>query len=154
MAKLSRKEIALVHIAAKAAGVDKVQDEELYKATLLAHGGADSASKLSREGFNALLKYFETCGFKSRRQYKHSYKGRPRNMNSHTSRAQQLQKIEALLTIGKKPWSYADALAKRICRNDDGRPIEKIVWVPDDQLYKIITALRKQAQREGWELDD
>lgn len=58
----------------------------------------------------------------------------------------QLQKIEALLTIGAKPWAYADALAKRICK------VELLSWVPDSELYKIITALRKQAQREGWDL--
>ena len=75
-------------------------------------------------------------------------------MDKHSSRDQQLQKIEALLTIGKKPWSYADALAKRICRNDDNRPIEKIAWVPTEQLYKVITALRMQAKREGWDLEE
>jgi phage gp16-like protein len=65
---------------------------------------------------------------------------------SYNSRAAQLAKIEALLTIGGKPWAYGDALAKRICK------VERIAWVPDRDLYKIITALRMQAKREGWDL--
>ncbi|MDD5044838.1 MAG: regulatory protein GemA [Candidatus Omnitrophica bacterium] len=154
MSKLTNKEIGLVHIAAKAAGVDKANDPELYKATLIAHGGADSASKLTRAGYEKVMKHFETCGFKRKRQWKKGYKGRPGNMERNDSRAKQLQKIEALLTIGKKPWAYADGIAKRICRNPDGRPVERVAWVPDGQLYKIITALRHQARREGWELNE
>jgi phage gp16-like protein len=72
---------------------------------------------------------------------------RPHNIDAgRHSRQAQLQKIEALLTVGGKPWGYADALAIRICK------VEKLAWVPANQLYKIITALRKQAQREGWDL--
>ena len=40
----------------------------------------------------------------------------PQNMAGGESRALQLQKIEALLTIGKLPWSYADAIAKQSAR--------------------------------------
>ena len=152
MAKLSRNEIALVHIAAKAVGIDKAKDMELYKATLLAHGGADSASKLTRAGYIRLMDHFKLCGFKPTRRK--GFKGRPKNMDKHTSRAQQLQKIEALLTIGKKPWAYADGIAKRVCKNEDGRPFERIAWVPTEQLYKVITALRMQAKREGWKLEE
>jgi phage gp16-like protein len=65
---------------------------------------------------------------------------------SQASRARQLEKIEALLTIGGKSWAYGDAMAKRICK------VDKITWVADGDLYKIITALRKQAQRDGWDL--
>jgi phage gp16-like protein len=48
--------------------------------------------------------------------------------------------------VGNRPWSYADALAKRICK------VDKIIWVPGDQLHKVIAALRYQARREGWDL--
>ena len=60
------------------------------------------------------------------------YPGRPKNMD-HGSRAAQLKKIEALLTVGKKEWKYAHTLAQRICKAD------RIEWVPDHLLYKIIT---------------
>lgn len=72
------------------------------------------------------------------------YPGKPKNVP--LDRKAQIGKIEALLTVGGKEWNYAHSLAKRICKSD------RIEWVPDGQLYKIITALRKQAQREGWDL--
>jgi phage gp16-like protein len=70
---------------------------------------------------------------------------RPKNMETGT-RAEQLKKIEALLTIGGLPWSYADAIAKQM------RLADKIQWVESADLYRIITALRKRAQKEGWDL--
>jgi phage gp16-like protein len=70
---------------------------------------------------------------------------RPHNIKG-TSRSAQLKKIEALLTIGARPWKYADVLARQICK------VDTIAWVKDEALYKIITALRKQALREGWDL--
>lgn len=78
-------------------------------------------------------------------QYRTRYPGRPKNIE-RGSRADQLKKIEALLTVGKRPWTYADAIAKRVCK------VDKVPWVPDDELYKVITALRIQAKREGWDL--
>jgi hypothetical protein len=80
-------------------------------------------------------------GAVSRRPYPH----RPRNID-HGDRADQLGKIEALLTVGKKPWAYADAIAKRVCK------IDKVEWVTTGELYKIIAALTYQAKREGWDL--
>jgi phage gp16-like protein len=72
---------------------------------------------------------------------------KPHNLKTgRLSRQAQLQKIEALLTIGGKSWSYADALALRICK------VEKLAWVPESELYKVISALRYQAKREGWNL--
>lgn len=78
---------------------------------------------------------------------KKSYPKRPKNMDKPgESRADQLGKIEALLTIGKLPWSYADAIAKQM------RLADKVQWVATGDLYRIITALTKKAQKEGWDL--
>jgi hypothetical protein len=83
------------------------------------------------------------------------YPGRPKNMGpmgppsarnevaAWNSRAAQMQKIEALLAEAKRPWSYADSLAQRICKTT------KLQWVSTDLLYKIITALQKDAERHG-----
>ena len=61
-----------------------------------------------------------------------------------TTQTPQLLKIHALLTAGRRPLSYGDVLARQICR------VDRLEWVPEADLYKIITALRKQADREGW----
>lgn len=78
---------------------------------------------------------------------KRNYPNRPKNMdNPGESRADQLGKIEALLTIGKLSWTYADAIAKQM------RLADKVQWVATENLYKVITALTKKAQKEGWDL--
>lgn len=75
------------------------------------------------------------------------FSGRPNNMDRGGSRAEQLKKIEALLTIGKKPWGYADAIAKNVCK------VDKVQWVETENLYRIISALTYQAKRQGWDLE-
>jgi phage gp16-like protein len=131
-------ELAKIHIAKKQLGMD----DDTYRIMLANVAGVSSAGDLGQDGRQAVLDHLKKIGFKQ------TIKGRPHNMEVKGSRAAQLKKIEALLTIGKKSWSYADALAKRICKTD------KIAWVEADQLYKIITALQKHAQRAGWELKE
>lgn len=131
-------DLAKIHIAKKQLGID----DDTYRLMIQNIGGVASAGDLNQAGRHAVLDHLKKIGFKQ------TFKGRPKNMEERGSRAAQLKKIEALLTIGKRPWSYADALAKRICK------VDKIAWVESDQLYKVITALRKQAKREGWDLNE
>jgi len=78
---------------------------------------------------------------------KKSYPKRPKNMDTPgESRDAQLGKIEALLTIGGLSWAYADAIAKQM------RLADKVQWVAEKDLFRIITALTKKAQKEGWDL--
>lgn len=143
---ISPKQIQLIHVAKSKLGLTDAD----YR-TMLANYGVRSSKDLSFAQASLLIDELKEKGFELK------VKGRPKNMPpfgryGKVSRDRQLKKIEALLTTGNKPWAYADALARAICRNDDGTPIERLAWVPDDQLYKIITALRKQAQRDDWDL--
>lgn len=120
--------------------------EENYRDTILtiSAGRADSSKELTPPERQRLISQLSG---QAGEQPRNSYPGRPRNMDKPgESRADQLGKVEALLTIGKLPWSYADAIAKQM------RLADKIAWVKDGDLYKIITALRKKAQKEGWDL--
>jgi phage gp16-like protein len=54
-----------------------------------------------------------------------------------------MRKIGAQLTEAGYPWSYADALAKRICKRDS------INFCDGAELSKIIAALNKDAQRRA-----
>jgi len=135
-------EIAKIHIAKSYLGLD----ETAYRTMLKEIGGNASSAKLTPAGRRKVLNHLAALGWQPKGK---KIGKRPHNMQrgkGRTSRTAQLEKIEALLTIGGKPWGYADALAKRICK------VEKMIWVPEDELYKIITALYKQAQREGWDL--
>ena len=137
-------ELAKIHVLKKELGLD----DDAYRDILFCQTRKNSAGQLTPVERSRVLKHL-----KSLQERAQGYPGRPANMDikkaknlSQLSRAAQLEKIEALLTVGKKPWAYADALAKAICK------IDRVAWVPDGDLYKIITALRKQAQRDGWDL--
>jgi len=134
--KWRQQELAKIHIAKKQLGMD----DGTYRQMLSNIAGVRSAADLSPAARKDVIAHLKSVGFVQKT------KGKPKNMTGGGSQAAQLEKIEALLTIGSKPWSYADALAKRICK------VEKVAWVKVEELYKIITALRKQAQREGWDL--
>lgn len=132
-------ELARIHIAKKDLGMN---DDE-YRTMLHMVTGKSSAGDLTARQRYAVLDHL-----KSLKEGVKKYPGRPNNMDGIASRDRQLGKIEALLTIGGKSWAYGDALAKRICK------VDKLTWVEDADLYKIIAALRKQAKREGWDLNE
>ncbi|BDV42420.1 hypothetical protein GURASL_13430 [Geotalea uraniireducens] len=128
--------------------------DDNYRDTILdiSKGRTDSSKELSERQRQELIGRLSVlAGEEPRRTWqprdKKSYPGRPKNMDKPGhSRAEQLGKIEALLTVGGKAWAYADAIAKAVCK------VDRVAWVTTGDLYKIITALRKQAKREGWDL--
>ncbi|MGE4545814.1 MAG: gp16 family protein [Pedobacter sp.] len=139
-----RAELAKIHIAKKDLGMT----DDDYTTMLMAITDKTSAGDITARQRQEVLEHLVSLGFKNDRK-----RGRPANMErkpsqaeEQVSRAKQLEKIEALLTVGEKPWGYADALAARICK------VDRVAWVATVDLYKIITALRKQAKREGWDL--
>ena len=141
------KQIQKIHVLKGKLGLDD-PDYRL----LLAHYGVDSSKKMNVQSAKRLIDDLEgkavsagvwQKGGSSKRSGK-----RPHNMEGTSSRAAQLRKIEALLTIGGKSWNYANALAKRICK------VDSVTFVQDHNLYKLIAALRLLGQREGWPLND
>lgn len=129
-------ELAKIHIAQKQLNID----DDTYRDMLFIVAGVNSAADLDAAGRRAVLDRLSADGFSRGR-------GRPKNIDKHVpGKAAQLAKIEALLTVGGKPWAYAEGIAKRMCK------VDKIAWVKPRDLYKIITALRMQAKREGWDL--
>jgi len=124
----------------------------------ISNGKCSSSTDLSRQQRQELISRLSMLAgetsptFQSRRgpgggYDKRTYPKRPKNMDNHgQSRDEQLKKIEALLTVGKKEWPYADGIARKICK------VDKVQWVETHALYKIIAALTYQAKREGWDL--
>lgn len=131
-------ELARIHIAKKKLGMS----DDDYRTMLYQQTGKESAGKLTARERYIVLDHMKSL----QEGPKKSYPGRPNNMDGQSSRDRQLGKIEALLTVGNKSWGYADSLAQRICG------VDFVAWVPDNELYKIITALRKQGERDGWDL--
>jgi phage gp16-like protein len=137
--------LARVHILVKELGMD----DDAYRQALHDAFGVRSCRDLNE----AELAHFADClarGLPKKNPQRRSagggYPGRPRNIRpgpAETSRSAQLRKIEALLAEAGYPWSYADALAQRICK------VERTAFVPEHELYKIITALELDARRHG-----
>jgi len=139
-----KAELARIHIAR----AEKGMSDDEYRYMLHTVAGVTSAADLDARGRRAVLDHL--CENPPRPPFhkggRFPYPGEPKNMDRFGDKKAQLEKIRALLTVGGKPWAYAHALARNICK------VDKIEWVKVGDLYKIITALRKQAQREGWDL--
>lgn len=130
------KLLAKVHILIKDLGMD----DETYRAMLENSFGVNSAGKLNMVVLRQLVMSLGRSANQQKRRK--SYPGRPHNVET-TERGPQLAKIEALLTEAGREWAYADTLAQRICK------VEMVAWVETGELYKIISALVKDAQRNG-----
>lgn len=127
-----RRELAKIHLGAKQLGMDR----EAYEHMLWTIARVKSAAALDASGRARVLDHLKACGFKPKTA------GRPHNIRSSDRRAQ-LGKIEAFLAEAKRPWSYADALAKRLCK------VDALTFCNTEQLGKIIAALAYDAQRHG-----
>lgn len=127
-----RRELAKIHLAAKQLGMDRAAYEEM----LWTVARTKSAGALDAAGRARVLDHLKACGFKPKTA------GRPHNIRSSDRRAQ-LGKIEAFLAEAKRPWSYADALAKRLCK------VDSLTFCNAEQLGDIIAALAYDAQRHG-----
>ena len=59
--QLSRKQIALLHVAKRDLGLD----DDDYRAILARYGGCESAADLDLYGFDNVIRYFTALGFRS-----------------------------------------------------------------------------------------
>lgn len=140
------RQLARIHIAKKQLNLS----DDIYRGILLQVGGVESAKDLEEAGRAKVLDHFRQLGFeydggkhKPRGKAIPAYPGRPTNMDDE-DRGPMLRKIEALLTIGHKPWGYADGIAKRVCK------IQKVSWCRPAELYAVVGVLASNAKRYGW----
>jgi len=129
-----KTELAMIHVAKKALALE----DDVYRSIVAKVTGKASAAELDAAGRKALIDHFKKLGFKviAKRA------GRPRPAVA-ADRQVYIRKIEAQLAEGKRPWGYADVMAKRICG------IDRIDWCEPSDLLKIIAALTYDARRHG-----
>ncbi|WP_124076126.1 gp16 family protein [Burkholderia gladioli] len=130
--QIAKSTLAKIHVAKKQLGMS----DEDYRAMLRSVGGVDSAKDLSPLGANKVLKHLERCGFAPKRS-----PGRRPVVS--INREAQLSKIEALLAQAGRTWTYADAMAKRICK------VDRVQFCDGEMLGKLIAALSIDAKRRA-----
>ncbi|MGS0980620.1 gp16 family protein [Burkholderia glumae] len=130
--QIAKSTLAKIHVAKK----QLAMSEDDYRAMLRSVGGVDSAKDLSPAGAHQVLKHLERCGFTPK-----ATTGR-RPVVAITREAQ-IGKIEAQLTAAGRPWSYADAMARRICK------VDAVQFCDGDMLSKLIAALSIDAKRRS-----
>lgn len=134
--KVGRREIALVHIAAKQLGLD----DDTYRMTLR-RVGVESSKDLTQAQYRELMEHYERCGFKVEPKTK---KGVRRDrFRGSSDKAELMGKIKALLTVMKLPDTYADGIARQMF----GRG--KVEWCTPKELHSVVVALVKRQRKQG-----
>ena len=147
-------QLAKIHIAKKDLGLS----DDIYREILSGRFNVASARDLTDRQANELLSYFRSLGWRAKppktggrktedgrrkaddRGRRAEGGGRPKNMGS-AGRGPLLEKIEAQLSAARRPWAYADGIARRVCK------VDRVAWCTPQQLRKIVAALNYDAKR-------
>jgi phage gp16-like protein len=123
--------MGVIHTLAKKAGLD----DDTYRAMLLQHGGEDSCRKMGKAALERVCAHLRSV---TGAPVPTEHPGRPTNMQERP----QLTKIEALLADQGLPWSYANAIAKRMFG------IDRVQLCEGEQLAAIIAALHVRQKKQ------
>jgi len=144
----SKRLVQKIHIAAKQLGIADDDGDAAhlssYRNLLKDITGKTSTTKMNLPELQRVMDHLKSCGFKAQKKVG-TFPGRPNNINTEPM----LQKIEALLTVQRLPWSYADAIAKQMFK------IERVAWLKAaTQFSAVITALTERAKKSGMDVEE
>lgn len=117
--------------------------EEAYRAMLLRITGKNSCAVMDIGELERVADEMRRFGFKPSTSTAREKHGRPHLRR--TTAAAMMDKVEALLADGGYHWNYAHAMARRMF----GR--EKVEYLDNDQLHKLVAALQIYANRRKGE---
>lgn len=126
-------QLAKIHLAKKQLGLD----DDTYRAILARVCGVKSAADLNARQMPLVLQEFQRLGWKP---VKTNQGKRP---NPAASKAALMGKIEAQLSTANRSWAYADGMAQHMFK------VEKVDWLDEKQLLRLIQALAIDARRHG-----
>ncbi|MBZ9574395.1 regulatory protein GemA [Modicisalibacter sp. MOD 31.J] len=132
---ISKGKLAQIHIAKSQLGLG---DDE-YRAILARVAGVSSAKQLTNRNVGAVITEFQRLGWTP----KPARKAGRRAPRPPATRQAVMAKVEALLTDAGRPWAYADGMAQRMFQT------ERVDWLDDDQLQRLMQALIIDAKRHG-----
>ncbi|AOY43448.1 hypothetical protein AOT82_1069 [Psychrobacter sp. AntiMn-1] len=123
----------LVHIGKNKLGLDDgTYREMLYQVT-----GKNSSKDCTAAALRKVVDHMEQHGFTVTPAKKHQAK----KPDAAAAKKALVDKIEALLTDGAKPWEYAESMAKHMYK------VDALTFCTPRQLRGIITALTKHNQK-------
>jgi phage gp16-like protein len=135
-----RRDLASIHIAKKATGIA----DDIYRVKLQEIGGVDSAADLDQAGRAKLLGYFKTIGWQPTGTKGTGTIKRPKRPTPAVEVAAQCRKVRAqLISLGKYPDTYADAIAKKAFN------VDFFEWCTPEQLHKLTAMLAIEQKRKG-----
>ena len=129
-----RAQIARIHLQFKQLGLDdEVRRDVMHRL----NGVRSTAAMDARERGKVL-------DFLTRQLGAKRHQRRPHNLDSTIApQVPSLRKIEAFLAEAQRPWTYADAMAKRIVR------VECCTFLDEEGAQKVLQALWYDARRHG-----
>lgn len=130
---ISKGKLAQIHIARQQLGLS---DDE-YRAILARTAGVSSAKQLTNRNVGNVLHEFRRLGFVPKPAKKAGRKA----PKPPATRLRIMNKVEALLAEAGRPWGYADGMARHMFR------VERVDWLDDDQLQRLMQALIIDAKR-------
>jgi phage gp16-like protein len=144
MSKLARdhrnSDVIKIQIARKQL---HLTDEE-YLTILQTYGGVQSSKDLDHEGRKRVLAYLERLGFKPKAA---ASAKRPSRPTPSADALPLVRRIRAqLISLDRKPDSYADGIAKQMLGDAAPRFFE---WLSPRDLEKVSQALTYQQNRTG-----
>lgn len=137
---ISKGKLAQIHIAKAQLGLS----DEDYRAILARTAGVSSAKQLTNRTVGGVMHELRRLGFTPKPAKKAGRKA-PR---PPATRKVVMNKVEALLAHAGRPWAYADGMAQRMFQ------VQRIDWIDDDQLQRLMQALIIDAKRQGRYPDD
>ena len=134
------RELARIHILAKDLRLDRGEYEDLLFALARVRTAAALGDAGRRQVLDHLAKLARKVAIKDPANAAMTHGIKP---DVPAERQGQIGKIEALLADARRPWNYAESLAKRICK------VDALRFCTAQQLGKIISALSYDAKRRA-----
>ena len=100
--------------------------------------GVASSKHLTQTMLDEAMKHFEKLGFAPKRKFY-----RPAG-----SKQRLLWKVAAILKELKRGDDYADSIAGRMFKNDDGQPVRSYRWLDARQLHSLVASLTYHQKRK------
>lgn len=135
-----KADLARIHIAKKALGMN---DDE-YRDVMFAVARVRSSAELDFTGRKRLIEHFVKCGWSGAKGGSARPSKRPRRPTPSAAVAAMCRKVRAqLISLGRRPDSYADGIAKQMFN------VQFYEWCQPDQLHAVIAALGAEQSRMG-----